>query len=185
MIVAADGDMNLLLALPRPDLYVICLELITAETVGSLFRLSLSDDSVAKPVLVLVAGTSEWTSRLVRNGLCVITRNRVLSSHLAAIALLMTAGYLPIPRDEVVDVPAHAAVLDERSGAGENAVRKLTRREREVFELARRGMTNPQIADALSIARSTVKSHIENILDKLGLRSRVEIILGAPSGGLP
>ncbi|MBO3745251.1 helix-turn-helix transcriptional regulator [Streptosporangiaceae bacterium NEAU-GS5] len=57
---------------------------------------------------------------------------------------------------------------------------RLTRREREVFELVRLGRTNPEIAEVLSITRSTVKSHIENILGKLGLHSRVQIILGGP-----
>ncbi len=176
-VVAANRNIDPLSDLPRPDLYVICLETITAETAGSLFRLSLADKAVAVPVLVLVASTSDWASKLIRSGLCVIIRSKVVSSHLAAMASLMMAGYMPLPRDGVDEVLAHAAVLDEIDSDRDNAGRKLTRREREVFELVRLGMTNPQIADALSIARSTVKSHIESILDKLGLHSRLEIIM--------
>ena len=89
-------------------------------------------------------------------------------------------GYLPIQRNDVYEVLAHHADAEAHPAADGTSSRKLTRREREVFELVRLGMTNPQIAEKLSIARSTVKSHIERILDKLGLCGRVEIIVGLP-----
>jgi DNA-binding NarL/FixJ family response regulator len=52
---------------------------------------------------------------------------------------------------------------------------RLSRREREVFEHLRRGMTNRQIASSLFIAESTVKVHVHRIFDKLGVRSRAVI----------
>lgn len=51
----------------------------------------------------------------------------------------------------------------------------LTVREREVFELALRGYGNARIAKELHISLPTVKSHIGNILRKLGLKRRSEI----------
>ena len=52
---------------------------------------------------------------------------------------------------------------------------ELTPREREVYELVRKGRTNPQIAEELHIGAETVKTHVKNILDKLGYESRYEI----------
>jgi DNA-binding NarL/FixJ family response regulator len=50
----------------------------------------------------------------------------------------------------------------------------LTRREREVHELLAQGLTNKEIAKLLYVEEVTVKVHVRHILDKLGVRSRVE-----------
>lgn len=51
----------------------------------------------------------------------------------------------------------------------------LTRREREVVSLIRRGYTNPRIARELSVCLSTVKTHVGKILKKLNLEGREEL----------
>jgi non-specific serine/threonine protein kinase len=51
----------------------------------------------------------------------------------------------------------------------------LTPRQREVAKLIARGLTNGQIAERLVLSRHTVERHVENILDRLRLSSRVEI----------
>jgi LuxR family maltose regulon positive regulatory protein len=55
----------------------------------------------------------------------------------------------------------------------------LTRREREVYELLRHGLSNRQIAEALFIEESTVKAHVHHVYDKLGVRSRKAIAVQA------
>lgn len=52
---------------------------------------------------------------------------------------------------------------------------KLTKREREIAELVRQGLTNRQIAAALVISEATVHTHVAHILRKLGLRSRWQL----------
>jgi ATP/maltotriose-dependent transcriptional regulator MalT len=51
---------------------------------------------------------------------------------------------------------------------------ELTRREREVLELVRQGLSNRQIAHSLWISESTVKVHVHHILEKLGVKSRTQ-----------
>ncbi len=60
----------------------------------------------------------------------------------------------------------------------------LTPREREVLKLIAEAYTNRQIADALSLSEKTVESHRGNVLAKLGMRDRVELVRYAIRRGL-
>ncbi len=105
-----------------------------------------------------------------------------------------TAGYVPrdaglpeleacvrsVARGEAPYTPRMMAALVRRLAALSAERRpdppraRLTLREREIAGLIREGLTNKEIANALSIEPSTVKNHVHNILEKLGVRRRGE-----------
>ena len=60
---------------------------------------------------------------------------------------------------------------------------RLTSRERQVVDLLGEGLSNKEIATRLHIAVHTVKSHVHNVLEKLALRSRLEVAAFSHSGG--
>jgi DNA-binding NarL/FixJ family response regulator len=61
---------------------------------------------------------------------------------------------------------------------------RLTNRERQVIDLLGEGLSNKEIATRLHIAVHTVKSHVHNVLEKLALRSRLEVAAFSHAGGM-
>src|SRR5206468_330005 len=70
------------------------------------------------------------------------------------------------------------------NGATEGPDARLTPREREVVKLIAEAHTNRQIADVLHVSEKTVESHRGNVLRKLGMRDRVELVRYAIREGL-
>ncbi|MGH2997343.1 MAG: response regulator [Gaiellaceae bacterium] len=83
--------------------------------------------------------------------------------------------------------PAVAArLMEEFAAAGERPRRSelLTPRERQVMRLIARGLANKAIARELEVSEKTVKTHVSNILGKLGLTDRTQAALYAVREGI-
>lgn len=80
--------------------------------------------------------------------------------------------------------PVVAQKLTQLLIAPEHGATALTGREREVLVLVARGCSNREIGDALAISERTARTHVSNVLVKLGLASRTQAALWAIREGL-
>jgi DNA-binding NarL/FixJ family response regulator len=87
----------------------------------------------------------------------------------------------PSVTSRVIERMAHDPVPDQER---DERLDDLTSREREVLELIARGLSNAEIADELTIEASTVKTHVKNVLSKLGVRDRLQAVIFAYESGL-
>ena len=79
--------------------------------------------------------------------------------------------------ERFVSVPPPDAVRQESFG-------ELTDREHEVLDLLTRGLSNAEIGERLFLSEATVKTHVTRVLQKLGVRDRVQAVVLAYETGL-
>ncbi len=74
--------------------------------------------------------------------------------------------------------------LQMNGGPEATKIAALTRREHEVISLLTEGLQNKQIAGRLSISVTTVRHHLTSIFNKLGVATRLELVIYAYQQGL-
>jgi DNA-binding NarL/FixJ family response regulator len=94
---------------------------------------------------------------------------------LAAIRTVYS-GYSVIAPGSVHELFQHAARTVPASGPDLSVLDGLSAREREVFLLAAKGLSNADMAQGLFISEATVKTHLRSLLVKLGLRNRLQLV---------
>lgn len=90
------------------------------------------------------------------------------------------AGEVAVGAQDLLDLLAAEA----RTPIAEPVLPQLTPREREVFLLCARGLSNAEIAAATTVTESTVKSQLRSVMQKLDLRSRVQVTIYAYENGI-
>jgi DNA-binding NarL/FixJ family response regulator len=141
-------------------------------------RSALADiESLSRRVRIVVVTASEQPApalAALRAGARAVVFKRFALETLMEALRVVTAGYVWMP-------PSLQAELAARPGS--SAV-DLTAREREIVRRAALGRRNAEIARELSIAEVTVKTHLNNVFQKLGVRDRVGLTLYAIRVGL-
>jgi DNA-binding NarL/FixJ family response regulator len=174
---ASDGaEAAALTAELLPD--VVLLDLVMPGVDGLSALETLAEQGLADRVLV-VTSFGEYRSALpaLRAGARGYISKDVDPAALATAVRAVAAGHVLLGPQV-----AEALVAQAGSGAampGETQGPQLTAREREVLEQIAAGRSNREIARTLQLAEKTVKTHVSNILMKLGVADRTQAALWA------
>ncbi len=159
----------------KPD--IVLLDLKMPEKDGLAVLGDLAGKESSTKVVVLTASEDERDFvEAVRRGARGIVLKQAPSEHLVD-------GIRRVHTGEVwIDQRVTAGVLKAMAEGPATTTREkplLTERERQVVHLVCQGFRNKEIADKLFISEQTVKNHLHNIFDKLGVSDRLELALYA------
>jgi DNA-binding NarL/FixJ family response regulator len=164
--VPNDGEALELAGELSPDVVVMQVQMPFERAVGTL-REMRSFDEPPKVVIVTMFERPEYVRELTRVGASAYVLKTSSSEHL--VAAVRVAVLDPASKNAVVGMP-RKMIEDTEEGADS----VLSARELEILLLAARGLSNQQISSSLQLAGATVKRHLANIYEKMGVSSRTE-----------
>jgi DNA-binding NarL/FixJ family response regulator len=167
----------------RPD--VVLMDVRMPDLDGIAATAELAHAAPLSKVLILTTFEDEdYIFRSLRAGASGFLLKRTRPEELIAAVHTVAAG------ESLLSPSVTRLVIDRISKqplpafADHDKLDELTPREREVLELIARGLSNREIASALSVELSTVRTHVKRTLAKLGLRDRVQAVILAYEAGL-
>jgi len=181
---AADGEEAVAqVARLRPDVVLMDIRMPRVDGLAATRRI-LEQPARTRVLILTTFDQDEYVFEALRAGASGFLLKTVPADQLVA-------GVREVAAGEALLAPAITRRLIERfvSGFGREPAPpagydELTAREREVLQLVARGMSNAEIAEALVVERSTVKTHVAALLSKLGVRDRVGVVVLAYESGL-
>ncbi|WHP18768.1 response regulator transcription factor [Cellulomonas sp. ES6] len=178
----------------RPD--VVCMDVQMPEMDGlEATRRIVADPDVAAAVLVLTTfNRDDYLLESLQAGAAGFLLKNSRPEQLADAVRAVAAGDALLSPEVTRAVIARAVGAGTASAPGRSvpggpqeggcpSAAGLTERETEVLRLVARGMSNDEIAAELVLGRATVKTHVSNLLMKLGLRDRVQAVVFAYQNG--
>lgn len=115
----------------------------------------------------------------VRAGGCGFLPKSRAASDVAAAVRRAAEGEMLVPADRLARLLSRAQERAEDEAERARLLAELTPREKEVLALMTEGLDNRAIAEQLVISFTTVRGHVQNILEKLGAHSKLEAVARA------
>jgi two-component system nitrate/nitrite response regulator NarL len=184
-IVSEASSPSLLLssmAITRPDIVLIStpFEPSPGPDVFSVIQVSYPD---VKIIVLSTASDQDEFVRNVRLGARGIVQKSTSGTMLIKAIRKVQDGEFWLDRSTTAEVVRHFTERRTETAAepahNEGRLPSLSRREREIVNLVTHGLRNKELAEKLQISEQTVKNHMHNIFDKLGVSDRLELALYA------
>lgn len=160
------------------DVAVLDLHLPDGEGIDLIRRLRAVNPTCRVLLLTATAGHEEKARAVEAGADGVMHKSASIGDVLAAIRKLAHGDQL-LAQGEVIDLLRFAAQKRERDWSATASLQRLTPRERQVLEAVAKGLGDKDIARELSVSHETVRTHMVNILGKLGVESRLQALLMA------
>lgn len=167
----------------RPDVVLMDVRMPDLDGIAATREL-LESGAEAKVLVLTTFEQDDYIFAALRAGASGFLLKRTRPEDLIAAVHTVVAGdslLSPSVTRRVIDRIAQQPTSDLDHSV---ALEGLTPRETEVLQFVARGMSNNEIAGALVIEESTVKTHVKRILMKLDLRDRVQAVIYAYESGL-
>ncbi|MEW1974539.1 response regulator transcription factor [Microbacterium profundi] len=182
-VVAEAGDGQEALAVvaqTAPDVVLMDIRMPVMDGLTATAEILKSPDA-PKVVMLTTFDLDEAAARAIRQGASGFLLKDAEPEFLLAAIRTVHSG------SNVIAASATRELFAHFTGAAKpvpSAYASLTDREREIFALAARGLSNSEIAGREFLSEATVKTHISRILTKLALRDRVQLVVFAFEHGL-
>ncbi|HET8971050.1 MAG TPA: response regulator transcription factor [Candidatus Nanopelagicales bacterium] len=180
---AADGArVPDLVATTQPDVVLMDVRMPVVDGIEATRRLQ-SARSTARVLMLTTFDLDEYVYDAMRAGASGFLLKDVPREELVAAVRVVARGdalLAPSVTRRLVERFVH---LPPPGAALPAALTALSEREREVFALLARGLSNAEIATHLVVGDATVKTHVARVLAKLGLRDRVQAVVLAYETG--
>ncbi len=178
---AEDGHQAVdLAATVSPDVILMDIRMPGLDGIEATRRITASHPEV-RVVVLTTFDLDEYVYAALRAGASAfLLKDAKETQLLAAIRVAADGGSLFAP---AVTQRLIARFTEPAAGAA-SELPALTAGEREVLVLVARGLSNAEIAERLVISEHTTKTHVASLLQKLGLRSRVQAVVAAYESGL-
>jgi len=179
---ASDGASAVdVVAETRPDVVLMDIRMPQVDGIEGSRRI-LADHTDVKVVVLTTFDEDDYVEAALRAGvsgflLKVAPPERLID----AVRTVAAGGGLLDPGVTVRVIESFASTSPLRTNS--QSLEVLTERERDVLRLLGRGLSNAEIAAELYLGETTVKTHVSNVLAKLGLRDRVQAVVAAYETG--
>jgi DNA-binding NarL/FixJ family response regulator len=167
----------------RPDFLLLDLAMPGQDGLEAL-RDIVALGTPCRVVLLTAEIDSTQTVQALRAGARGIVMKHAACQLLCKGIRAVKAGEYWIGRDAVADLMAYLNTQEAERASPAKARFGLTARELQIVALVVEGGTNREIAESLGLSDDTVKHHLSNIFDKVGVHSRLELGLFAVNHGL-
>ncbi|VXB27792.1 Uncharacterized transcriptional regulatory protein YxjL [Microbacterium sp. 8M] len=165
----------------RPDVVMMDIRMPVMDGLTATARI-LEEPDPPRIVMLTTFDLDEAAARAIRQGASGFLLKDADPEFLLAAIRTVHAGSSVIAASATRELFAHFAAPAQAPVPA--SYHDLTEREKEIFALAARGLSNAEIAAREFLSEATVKTHISRILTKLALRDRVQLVVFAFEHGL-